>query len=627
MGTNRRHRVQHGVFLYPSGEVYAGQWVECAAAAANAAPWFNSPPEGSGGSRITFNGTGRPSDADAFEESEDKAGVMISAEGPTPRREGWGVHLRGLEKYEGEWRHDAWHGLGSLAARTGDRYMGQFLEGVRAGRGVSISGSGVLHEETWEQGKLAQRRHLFRAGSGIVASVTSPVTPSSPSSSAPSSRAASPPPLPRKDESVEGGHEDSSTATPVVNVAPPEEEDPGRSSVIVMNSWSPREVACLARCLGLGASVAAKLRAHYVGGAALGTLASHAAATFLSDFFDDDEGSETSGPSAARRLFVITIELFLKFRNKLSAPQISAAEFRDRFLDLEIEEKQVGFDEVVGEGGYGLVYRARWKHTDVAAKAFRSRKNSGFVSRIFYSEFCMLQRLRHPNVTQLLGFCVTSPRPQWIIITELVRGGSLFDLLHTGRHLPDWDWDHSSTVDVATQICFGMVYLHANGIVHCDLKSGNVLLNGPREVKICDFGLAHLLSDTAMQGELSINIGCVGTLQWMAPEVLRGEEFSKVADVYSFGMILWEMISHEVPFKNYTAIQVIGIVGYGRRRPQPPQNCPEPWRDVLQKTLQPWPRSRRSFQELGEDLGKLHSSTVIDVEERLWTFFTGPQLH
>merc|ERR1711920_692284 len=102
----------------------------------------------------------------------------------------------------------------------------------------------------------------------------------------------------------------------------------------------------------------------------------------------------------------------------------------------------------------------------------------------------------------------------YIIVTELVQRGNLYDLLHRQRHLPGLgeEWTFSNVVDIAQEICIGMVYLHANDVVHRDLKSSNVLLNGPRQVKLCDFGLGHLLSDSTPR------VGVVGTHNWMAPE-------------------------------------------------------------------------------------------------------------
>jgi len=167
-----------------------------------------------------------------------------------------------------------------------------------------------------------------------------------------------------------------------------------------------------------------------------------------------------------------------------------------------------------------------------------------------------------------------------------------------------------------------MTYLHCHRVLHCDLKSGNILLGKLQEAKICDFGLAQVLDD-GLQEDDHVNIGCVGTHHWMAPEVLRGEIYSKASDVYSFGMILWEMISMQVPFAEYSASHVIGIVGYGHRRPKSPDGCPATLRAVLRMALRPRWIVRRPFFEIAGELGRLHRSADTDVEDSLWTFFAG----
>ena len=155
-----------------------------------------------------------------------------------------------------------------------------------------------------------------------------------------------------------------------------------------------------------------------------------------------------------------------------------------------------------------------------------------------------------------------------------------------------------------------MVYLHAHGVLHCDVKSSNVLLTRSFEVKLCDFGLSQLLGSGR---ELSINVGCIGTPQWVAPEVLRGGGYSKAADVYSFGMILLELVSRQVPFDGYSAPQVIAMVGYGGFRLKLPSSCPRPLLLLLRKTLRGRPESRCVFQELTDDFAVLHKSFVLDV--------------
>ncbi|KAF8817853.1 Tyrosine kinase-like (TKL) protein, partial [Cardiosporidium cionae] len=174
----------------------------------------------------------------------------------------------------------------------------------------------------------------------------------------------------------------------------------------------------------------------------------------------------------------------------------------------------------------------------VAVKIFRQRDHRA-LQRNFYSEMRVLTRLRHPNITLFLGVTLS---PHYCLVTEYIPNGSLFDLLH----VDNFTLSLKQCFRTAIEICCGMVYLHHHGILHCDLKSSNILISEYGHVKICDFGLASL-AEYPMEEDLPRHMGCVGSLHWMAPEVLRGEGMTKASDIYSFGVILWEMLTREIP--------------------------------------------------------------------------------
>ncbi|KAH0475307.1 MAG: uncharacterized protein KVP18_004408 [Porospora cf. gigantea A] len=112
--------------------------------------------------------------------------------------------------------------------------------------------------------------------------------------------------------------------------------------------------------------------------------------------------------------------------------------------------------------------------------------------------------------------------------------------------------------------------MHSQGVVHCDVKSPNVLVESSGQVKLCDFGLAIDFNDDMEEFRAcrAIPAGSVGTHPWMAPELLRGESVTKAADVYSFGVLLWEMITRQIPFDGWPLGHVIASVGYGGMRPR-----------------------------------------------------------
>jgi len=132
-------------------------------------------------------------------------------------------------------------------------------------------------------------------------------------------------------------------------------------------------------------------------------------------------------------------------------------------------------------------------------------------------------------------------------VTEFCPGGSLWNLIHNPQKSYPW----SSIVDMAKDTAAGLVYLHGHNppILHRDLKSANLLIDKSGGVKVCDFGLARV------KESVNTMTGQVGTYQWMAPEVLANERYTEKADVYSFGIILWEMATRQCPYDGMNAIQ------------------------------------------------------------------------
>ncbi len=165
--------------------------------------------------------------------------------------------------------------------------------------------------------------------------------------------------------------------------------------------------------------------------------------------------------------------------------------------------------------------------------------------------------------------------------------------------------------------------MHSQGVLHCDLKSSNILISKSWQVKICDFGLAFTCPPSSL-ALARVPLGCIGTHHWTAPEVLRGEEFSRSADVYSFGAIVWEMVHRRVPYEYLTAIQVVGLVGFGGRRLQVGSGssaCPRPVAELIRTCCSHIIGERRMFGVLGEELLNLHRMAVVDVEDNLDHFF------
>ncbi|XP_068326253.1 uncharacterized protein [Pyrus communis] len=215
-------------------------------------------------------------------------------------------------------------------------------------------------------------------------------------------------------------------------------------------------------------------------------------------------------------------------------------------LDYEILWEDLIIGEQVGQGSCGTVYHGLWYGSDVAVKVFSWQEYSEDVIFSFRQEVSLMKRLRHPNVLLFMG-AVTSPQ-RLCIVTEFLPRGSLFCLLQRNTSKLDW----RRRVHMAINIARGMNYLHHFNppIIHRDLKSSNLLVDKYWTVKVGDFGLSRLKQDTFLTTKTG-----KGTPQWMAPEVLRNEPSDEKSDIYSYGVILWELATEKIPWDNLNSIQ------------------------------------------------------------------------
>lgn len=220
--------------------------------------------------------------------------------------------------------------------------------------------------------------------------------------------------------------------------------------------------------------------------------------------------------------------------------------------EYEINPNKVLLGRRVAAGGFAEVFVGRYEGTNVAVKRLLF-KDPPAIER-FIEEVVLLARMRHPNLVLFLGYCTT---PDLCILTEYLSRGSLYHLLQSqgGKVLePRVQWH------VALSVARGMAYLHSRQppVLHMDLKSPNILIAKGWRVKIADFGLSHVRQKTY------VSSGGFGTPQWMAPEVLRSEPHEEAADVYSYGVLLWELLTGKVPWSHLSPLQVVGVVGFSQ---------------------------------------------------------------
>ncbi|KAH9777725.1 PAS domain-containing protein tyrosine kinase family protein [Citrus sinensis] len=209
------------------------------------------------------------------------------------------------------------------------------------------------------------------------------------------------------------------------------------------------------------------------------------------------------------------------------------------------EDLQLG--EEIGLGSYAVVYRGIWNGSDVAVKVYFGSEYIEGTLKNYQKEIDIIKKLRHPNVLLFMGAVASQERLG--IVTEFLPRGSLFKTLHKNYQALDIKRRLRMALDVAR----GMNYLHHRNppIVHRDLKSSNLLVDKNWTVKVGDFGLSSLKNATYLTAKSGR-----GTPQWMAPEVLRSEPSNEKSDVFSFGVILWELVTASIPWNNLNLMQL-----------------------------------------------------------------------
>ncbi|XP_058219502.1 serine/threonine-protein kinase EDR1-like isoform X2 [Rhododendron vialii] len=221
------------------------------------------------------------------------------------------------------------------------------------------------------------------------------------------------------------------------------------------------------------------------------------------------------------------------------------------YQEWNIDYRELTVGTRVGIGFFGEVFRGIWNGTDVAIKVFLEQDLTAENMEDFCNEISILSRLRHPNVILFLGAC-TKP-PHLSMVTEYMEMGSLYYLIHLSGQKKKLSWRRR--LKMLRDISRGLMCIHRMKIVHRDIKSANCLVNKHWTVKICDFGLSRIMSDSTMSDSSS-----AGTPEWMAPELIRNEPFSEKCDIFSLGVIMWELCTLNRPWQGTPPERVVYAV-------------------------------------------------------------------
>lgn len=269
----------------------------------------------------------------------------------------------------------------------------------------------------------------------------------------------------------------------------------------------------------------------------------------------------------------------------------------------EIDKSSLTFIRELGHGQFGKVWEGLWNNnTPVAIKTL---KNGSMDPKDFLAEAQIMKNLKHNKLVQLHAVC-TKEEPIFIV-TELMKNGCLLDYLQKNSRLLDLE----KLIYMSAQIADGMAYLEAHNYVHRDLAARNILVGERNIVKIADFGLARLIKET----EYEARVGARFPIKWTAPEAANYSKFSTKSDVWSFGIVLYEIITYgRVPYPSMSNTEVLSQVEHGYRMPSPP-GCPPALYEIMYECWNKDPAKRPTFATLKWKLDEFFESDTNEYRD------------
>ena len=313
----------------------------------------------------------------------------------------------------------------------------------------------------------------------------------------------------------------------------------------------------------------------------------------------------------------------------------------------------INFDEIkkdkikIGQGGFGEIYLGNWQGKKVAIKKLtliNLRVGDNNLSK-FINEINIISSLRHPNIVLYMGASVD--KDNYYMISEYLPNGTLFDLLHNNNNtnnnnnnknnnnnygeninnnslistnnnsINNFDnysknsffLNDSMKIKIALQIAFVIKYLHSRKIVHCDLKSPNILIDKNYNIKLGDFGLSRFI------GKNSENIkGKIGTPHWMAPEILLGGKYEYHSDIFSYGMILWEILTGDIPYNNIDPKKIENLITNEKNIVKVPDYGNLILRKLCKSCINYEPEKRPSIDEILKELKNIYDKDDDDKD-------------
>ncbi|KAM7394978.1 hypothetical protein PAMA_006628 [Pampus argenteus] len=292
---------------------------------------------------------------------------------------------------------------------------------------------------------------------------------------------------------------------------------------------------------------------------------------------------------------------------KTEAPQTHGLSY-NTVDQWEIDRKSIKLQEKLGDGQFGEVFEALWNNTTVVA--VKTLKPGSMDPAGFLREAQLMKRLRHPKLIQLYAVC-TLEEPIYII-TELMKNGSLLNYLQNDKGT---SLRISDLIEMAAQVAAGMAYLELQNYIHRDLAARNVLVGENNICKVADFGLARVF----MQENENVyepKEGMRLPVKWTAPEAFNENKFTIKSDVWSFGILLYEIMTFgQMPYKGMTNQMVVQKTTLGYRLPCPP-DCPKVMYEIMMDCWKQKEQDRPTFETLQWKLEEYFEMDVTSYDNQ-----------
>uniref|UniRef100_G3PN00 Tyrosine-protein kinase n=1 Tax=Gasterosteus aculeatus aculeatus TaxID=481459 RepID=G3PN00_GASAC len=271
----------------------------------------------------------------------------------------------------------------------------------------------------------------------------------------------------------------------------------------------------------------------------------------------------------------------------------------------EISKNSIKMVRKLGAGQFGDVWMAYYNNTTIVA--VKTLKPGTMTAEAFMEEANVMKTLQHDRLVRL--YAVVTKTPPIYIITEYMANGSLLDFLKSDAgcrlQLP-------KLIDFSAQIAEGMAFIERKNYIHRDLRAANVLVSESLLCKIADFGLARVIEDD----EYSAREGAKFPIKWTAPEAINYGTFTIKSDMWSFGVLLFEIITYgKIPYPGMTKGEVISSVQRGYRMPQP-GNCPNELYAIVMLCWKNKPEDRPTFDYMQSVLDDFYTATEGQYQQQ-----------